>query len=311
MSEIVAQIAKDLRLSEHYISATIKASSKAYKSYPIQKRNGEERYVFHPSRRLKIIQKWVAKNVFGIFPVHSSATAYRKGNSNYKNASMHLGAKYLLKLDFEDFFNSITDADIEYFLINAGKAHQLKFSEDDLKLIARAVTRDGTLVIGSPSSPVISNCLMFEFDKFASSICRKHGCIYSRYADDIAISTVAKDVLLDVERQIKVYLSQMLRPTLKLKKEKRQNVSSRTRMTVTGVNITHQGSLSVGRQTKRNIRKMIHDVTIGKSDIFSMVRLGGLLNYIAPFEPAFIASIEKKYGQEIVHGIRTTVRELK
>jgi len=48
---------------------------------------------------------------------------------------------------------------------------------------------NGVLVQGSPLSPVISNIVANVLDSRMLVLCKKHRCKYSRYADDITIST--------------------------------------------------------------------------------------------------------------------------
>src|SRR5690606_5965066 len=83
-------------------------------------------------------------------------------------------------------------------------------SEGDLRLSAMLLFRQYPdqrvlrLSIGAPSSPIVSNLLMFEFDKIVTSEADRRGIRYTRYADDMTFSGqrigMLKDMLAVVPR---------------------------------------------------------------------------------------------------------------
>jgi RNA-directed DNA polymerase len=98
----------------------------------------------------------------------------------------------LLKMDFRNFFPSILMTDIVRHLeIHCGQ----QYDSSAIKLIAYVCTwapkRQGPLrlCIGAPSSPLLSNSVMFDFDKQLSSAAASDRVTYTRYADDLALSS--------------------------------------------------------------------------------------------------------------------------
>jgi RNA-directed DNA polymerase len=67
----------------------------------------------------------------------------------------------------------------------------------------------GKLVIGAPTSPVLSNALMYDFDQKWSQICTDYQVTYTRYADDIYMSTKLRDVLSPLLVSLKADLVEM------------------------------------------------------------------------------------------------------
>ena len=63
-----------------------------------------------------MLQYWVMKNVLKRFEVHPAATAYRKNLSIVHNARPHARGRFLLKMDFKDFFPSLKASDFRTFL---------------------------------------------------------------------------------------------------------------------------------------------------------------------------------------------------
>lgn len=76
-----------------------------YKVYFIPKKSGGTRMICHPSRELKALQYVFLGDILKNLPIHSAATAYRKGFSIADNARLHARSRVLLKLDFSDFFH--------------------------------------------------------------------------------------------------------------------------------------------------------------------------------------------------------------
>src|SRR5687768_18266936 len=103
---LIGHIAHELLLTPSFVGAVARSASHRYKTYEIDKRGGGTRSIHHPSRELKALQRWLLKNVIADWPVHESATAYRPSSSIKANVSKHLKNKFLLKVDFENFFPS-------------------------------------------------------------------------------------------------------------------------------------------------------------------------------------------------------------
>ena len=105
---IMERMARELSLPANHVARLVKTASYQYKEYSIAKRGGGIRTIFHPSRRLKALQKWLLANVVTPWPVHNSATAYRTGRSILDNANAHVKTRFLLRMDMQEFFPSLT-----------------------------------------------------------------------------------------------------------------------------------------------------------------------------------------------------------
>lgn len=85
-----------------------------YKVYSIAKRTSGYRTIAHPSAELKKVQYQIisafseGNRPLAQLSIHSQAMAYKTGVGIKENAKMHSHNSYLLKMDFEQFFNSIT-----------------------------------------------------------------------------------------------------------------------------------------------------------------------------------------------------------
>lgn len=191
---LIEEISRRLTLPVPYLINLASKASYAYKTYNIRKKGGGERTIHHPSKELKAVQRWLNTNVIAELPIHDSATAYRPGSSIKENAIRHVKNNYLLRLDLENYFPSITSEDINNY-INSHKSIFAEWTEYDKEFIIRIVCRHFQLTIGAPTSPNLSNAICFDLDVQVSGLSQREGITYSRYADDLFFSTTKKDIL--------------------------------------------------------------------------------------------------------------------
>lgn len=114
----------------------------------------------------------------------------------FTNAHTHTNKNLVLNIDIKDFFSSIKFNRLVGFFI---QNKYFELSEEVAFTIARIATfREsddvmGYLPQGSPCSPVISNLFTAMLDSRLVKLCKKNKCVYTRYADDITISTNLKE----------------------------------------------------------------------------------------------------------------------
>ena len=102
--------------SEQELVVLIATAPARYKDHLIRKRHGGTRLISQPTKELKFLQRLVVKRELDYLPIHVAATAYRPGKSIRDHATPHASAKYLLKLDFKDFFLSLEEGALQHRL---------------------------------------------------------------------------------------------------------------------------------------------------------------------------------------------------
>jgi RNA-directed DNA polymerase len=298
---LIDKVASSLGLKSAYITLVALTASHRYKTYEIPKKTGGFRTINHPARELKLLQRWLVKNVFEKFPVHRSATAYKRTASTLLNASVHKGNNYLLKVDFRDFFPSITGSDVAQLLRGNPKAlRRGSFQQADIEFVRRIVCRNDRLTIGAPSSPLLSNLVMFKFDEYWSSYSRKRNVAYSRYADDLYFSTKDRGLLEGVLADLRRDLNTRASPNLQINEAKTVFTSRKRRRLVTGLVLTPDGNVSLGRHRKRYIRSLVFKSLQDKLSPSELASLAGLLAFARSVEPSFIDSLRRKYGAKSI-----------
>ncbi len=210
---IIEFLSNSLSIDPVSLKKYISTCPHRYKVYKIPKRNGNgTRIIAQPAKELKYLQRLVCDKYLHPLPVHNACMAYKKNTNIRDNALVHVKNNFLLKMDFKDFFPSINPSDL---LKHIEKHRPWEACIEDTfvieKLFFYLPERHGPLKlsIGAPTSPFISNTIMYEFDSSISEICNKNSVSYSRYADDIAFSTNKKDILFDFTKNNKCYIETM------------------------------------------------------------------------------------------------------
>lgn len=300
MIGLVRQVSHSTGISTDACRRIAKSAYLRYKKFAIPKKNGDLRLVAQPAREVKAVQRAIVDILKGALPVHSAATAYEEDCSIAKNAASHRDSLFLSKFDFSDFFPSISADDIEAVL----RERLDGVSDAEVKFVVDACTwRPGArsvLCLGAPSSPFISNAVMHRFDEEMTSFCAGKQVSYTRYSDDIAISTVLPDVLVVVESHLRTIVANMQSPKLRLNDRKRVAAGRGTAMRVTGLTLANDGRVTVGRIRKRGVRAGIHKYLLGRLPDEEISKLKGELAFVLDVEPDFASVLVATYGASIV-----------
>lgn len=297
---VIETILQTYPLSRAEVERLIRTAPARYKVHEIEKRNGRgTRTIAQPTAEIKLLQRLMLQQFVDKLPVSEAAKAYRKGLGILDHALPHANNRYLLKLDFQNFFPSIRAVDFVKHL------HQYsKIDAEDAKILARLFfwrprgQRQLILSIGAPSSPAISNTLMFDFDVKLIEYCAKSGVIYTRYADDLAFSTNQPNVLSDAHKYVSLLCKSMKSPRLTLNEEKTVYTSKKHSRQLTGLVLTNDGRASIGRERKRLIRAMVHHYKAGRLKPEDRSKLRGWIAFTMSVDADFIKSIATMIGEE-------------
>ena len=155
----LTSLEQDLGISAETLYAVSNSLSHHYRTVKITKKSGGYRTLSVPDEILKRIQCQIAAVLLVHMPVSRYATAYRFGSTTVKNAQPHVGKPLVLKLDILHFFDSIRYSAVKDMVFPASI-----YAENIRILIAMLCYRKDSLPQGAPTSPAISNILMYEFD---------------------------------------------------------------------------------------------------------------------------------------------------
>ena len=312
MGKILQDIAGDLLVPVGDLGYLIRSAPHRYKVYEIKKRQpGKMRTIAQPAREVKSLQHWVIEKFLRRYPVHPCAIAYRKGKSILNNARAHAKKRFLLKLDFTDFFHSIKAVDFRRFVETNTSS---EIDSVDLEYLTRILfwknKLSGELIlsIGAPSSPTLSNILLFDFDQRVANYCKSKAVTYTRYADDLTFSTNRKNVLQSVAQEINRICAELPYPRLSLNSEKTVHASKATSRRVTGLVLSNEGTVSIGHKQKRKLHAAVHQFKFGKLDEKMTSNLAGMLAFVNSVEPRFLRVLSRRYGKAVIRKLFTANR---
>jgi RNA-directed DNA polymerase len=303
---LMPMLIRETGLSQLDIQIILHNAPSRYKRFTIPKRNGERRPIAQPARELKALQRALITGVLSHLPVHPSAKAYRKGVSIADNAAAHAGNGPILKYDFQNFFPSITSRDWAAYCNH----HQFLQEEDDQWISERILfyREKGSstlrLSIGAPSSPLLSNILMYQFDLDISEKIAKDRVTYTRYADDLTFSAARTGYLTVVDGALREVIRKAHWPRLEINEKKTVLATTKYRRQVTGLVLPNDGGISLGRDRKRVIRAAMHHAQNGLLSPEELSQLCGTLAYVHAVEPEFLDRLTLKYGAGLISSIK-------
>jgi RNA-directed DNA polymerase len=270
-----------------------------YKVYSIPKRNGGKRVIAQPTPFVKKVQKGIVEVLMEYHEPLASTMAYTKGRSIVDNAKLHAGSKYILKMDFENFFPSITHHDFLAFLDKSGSNIPKRERGFLSQYLFRADQSEMTLSIGAPSSPAISNLVMCDIDLLIQGYCNEKSIKFTRYADDLTFSSDDYKTIKDVVSAVKDILAEVKSPMLSINDAKTTMVGKGKSQRVTGVVLTHTGGVSIGRHLRKKIRAMLHRYTSKNLKQKDIPYLHGVVSHMRNVEPDYFEKLLVIHGQEL------------
>lgn len=291
---LLERISQGMGTPSIYVEKLARTANTHYRVATIPKKNGGTRTIWMPSQELKAAQRWLTRVVIRDIKIHPAATAYESGATIRENARRHATSKYLLRMDFRRFFESITKADVRAFMATAFQP-SAAWSPEDIELFADLVCWGDGLVIGAVTSPSLTNRMCFEMDSQIANVCEPRHVVYSRYADDLFFSTTTPCILRVVEHAVQEIVRSLAVPkSLRINSKKTRHLSKRQRRTVTGLLLTSEGAVSLGRERKRKVRALIHQLDRLSTDERGWLR--GTIAFCRDAEPAFVNQLVLKYG---------------
>lgn len=167
----------------------------------IAKRSQGARLLEAPKGRLLAVQRRILAGILAHLPPHHAAHGFRRGHSPLTAARPHVGQAVVLRLDLEEFFNSITAARIRAVYRTAGYPEHVAWALAGLSsnrsprvllsalpFAARSRLLAPHLPQGAPTSPALANLCAFRLDARLAGLAAAAGARYTRYADDLAFS---------------------------------------------------------------------------------------------------------------------------
>jgi len=238
------------------VNQLIKLSGTADRYYhqntPEPKPGGGERITYRMSEPLKGIHTAIKIKIFNhtIYPryLQGSIKDKEQPRSPHSDAEIHAGTRFLICTDVSKFFDSIEISHVEEMW-----KYLFDFPPKIAGILARLTTFEGHLLQGSPVSSYIANAIFWDLEPDLVEICKEKSITYTRYVDDITLSTskyISDDELGEVVG--KVY-GMMLKKGIKPNRRKQKFKSSSGKMDVHNL-VINAGRPTLGKAKNKQIR---------------------------------------------------------
>ena len=296
----------------------IRNTDNLYSQFTIKKKNGSDRIISAPDSELKEIQTKLSNllqdclnNIReNLKEDNHFSHGFERKRSIITNAEKHKSKKWVLNIDLCNFFDEFNFGRVRgYFLKNNNFSLNTELST----LVAKIACHQDKLPQGSPCSPVITNLILFSLDRRLSNFCNSVGCTYTRYADDITVSTNKKEFPMEIiksqdDKSItlnKKFLKEITSSGFKINYNKLRLLDKKNRQEVTGLTVNR--FVNVDRKYAKKVRAMAHslfnkggytliDKKTGKKRAGTINELGGMLSFI---------DFVDKYNNKLPHAIKS------
>lgn len=289
---------------EQFSSRTM---SEYYTTFNIPKQSGGLRTIKAPHDDLKEIMRQILAFLQSFLYPAQAAYAYTRHRTIKNAIESHKEKEYewFLKIDLHDFFGSSEAAFVKKtlkqipffnFLLDSTLNHFIHF-----------ITLDNGLPQGTPLSPFITNLLMIPFDYKVSREIAKHKGHYTRYADDMLISTTSKNATGHMIRIIREHLTELTPYTINNEKTKVSSIYGKNWNL--GLMLNKDREITVGHRNKERFRATIFEFCNNPAAWNSQnaMELLGKFQYYKGIEEDYFENLLTKYGNKFNMDVRAAI----
>lgn len=243
-------------------------------------------YKINDSNHLKNYHEGIQEFLKTI-PVNNAAIAYRNGLSYFDLFEPHRQGYYFLRLDILSFFHSIQETLLK-------KTFSSLFAEEYIDSDKQQTLLDGfialttytvpenspnsrfrgktILPIGFKTSPSISNIVFRKLDILIQKYCDSKGVTYTRYADDMLLSSPKDSKFIHSDSFMKEI--QFLLSLDGFEINKKKTIIAQHTISINGY-IIENSILRISNKKTRIIEKLVHQLEKGKSEQQILEKLFG------------------------------------
>lgn len=224
-----------------------------YRIVRLAKGNGRFRELVIPSKedrqRLRTLLPDLER-ILDRLDTQKANYAFQRERNCAQMALQHVGYRFTLSMDLEDFFDTVTFAHVEKWIPR--------------ELLLQCLV-NGRLRQGLPTSPIISTIAFLPVDNRIARALQKMlpGVVYTRYADDLVFSFDDRRIAGQIQTVVRQIVSD---GGFRVHERKTKLQDARSgRILITGIGVGPDG-LHATRRTKKKIRAALHQSNISSYD---------------------------------------------
>lgn len=276
------------------------------------------RKIYKTSTRVRSYLRFIDKVALRYLALNRNVVhSYVKEKSALTAVAAHVGNRGFFQTDIKAFFSQIVEADVNRILVRDKSLVPISDFDKYIEPVAMITTWGGSIPVGFPTSPKLSNAYLFEFDNALNDFCIANSFVYTRYSDDIIISAKEKALLYNLSRKVEDLLHQHASKELILNAEKTRVTHTGNKVKILGLVVTQDGKVTVDSKYKASVESLLHFYINDKekyADLLSKTfeakdaskeenerSLFGLLHYINAIDPEYLEKLQRKYGLLVLH----------
>lgn len=271
-----------------------------------------KRNTVNPSKILRKHLKFLNSFIFDFAKINTNVVfSYREGKNAFDAVEKHSQNSHFVQTDIKGFFNSIHSNDlakiIDKNLSNSPIYDIYKYKEHLLTILMI----DNHLPVGFSTSPNISNTFLYDFDDIFEKYCIEKEITYTRYADDLIMSSKKADNLIETQNMISDTLDGLFGDRIQLNSHKTKFTKKGRKIKLLGMVILPSGRVTVDQSLKSEIEILLHFYVSDKSKFADyleknyegkIARISGKLNYINTVDKDYLNKLRRKYGNYVIDG---------
>lgn len=235
-----------------------------YITFKVKKGRNQFRIINQPTNALLEYQRKISYYLNCVYLLNPSSYCYsytpsvksmtienKIVNRNIIEASkIHTCKSVILKIDIENFFQSITLDMIKKLFSN----EPFNFNSEIVEFLSHSLTYNKVLPIGSATSPILSNFVFKPIDEEIANI--KGICNYTRYSDDLTFSFTSDsgNIAIIMSKIIEIIEKNGFKVNIK----KTKVIKSYQRQEVNGIVVNEK--ININRKYYRNLRAILHSI---------------------------------------------------
>lgn len=271
------------------------------------------RSIYRPNKKLKAYHAFLNTFLCEYLLTNNRVVySYRKGIKPHEAVLAHAASRAFFQTDIENFFGSIDRNLVQSTFLHRGAAAPVTDLHEHVERILDLTTVDGALPIGFSTSPPISNACLTDFDNDLEAKCVEEGLIYTRYADDIVISSQDRQSLFGINDAVGSLLVKHFAERFKLNPAKSKLTSTGRKIKILGMVVLPSGQVAVNMELKKRIEVLLHFYVRDKEKFLDYVKndmeagieqLSGYINYINSADASYLEKLRKKFGSTVIDSL--------
>lgn len=292
--------------------------SSEYEKIPLKRR-----VIYSPSEKLKMIHRFINKTVFDCFDYNKDVVySYRKGVSTRDAVEKHSNSIFYFHTDIKDFFKFIGYSEVRKAIETKVKLSPASDFLSYIDRIIELVVVDGHIPAGFSTSPILSNVSLSDFDDNIYSFCLNEGLVYTRYSDDIFISSDKDDFFDFIEIKVLKLLREHVNSAISINERKTKFYKRGGNFKILGYVILPNGIVTLPKKEKDDIELMIYfyltdkdkledyflnnvmhgnALSEGKSTLeHAITKISAKLIAFNSMDKQYVSKLRKKYGNTVI-----------